>query len=171
MELEIVTRDRWGARQPKSTQFMATPVPHLFIHHTAMNECNDFESCKRMMQSMQNFHMDERGWADIGYNFVIGGDGRVYEGRGWNRVGAHTKGYNKVGIAFTLMGNYTSKAPSELMISTTNKLITLAENQNYVKSDYQLHGHRDACTTECPGDTLYSIIEKWPHFKKGPLPK
>lgn len=72
------------------------------------------------------------GWDDIGYNFVIGGDGCVYEGRGWNRVGAHTKGYNKVGIAFCLMGNYESKAPSQLMLDTTKKLITFAENKVYI---------------------------------------
>ena len=35
-----------------------------------------------------------KGWSDIGYSFLIGGDGRVYEGRGWGRVGAHTYGYN-----------------------------------------------------------------------------
>ena len=38
------------------------------------------------------------GWRDIGYNFVIGGDGHVYEGRGWKVVGAHTSGYNKVHV-------------------------------------------------------------------------
>ncbi|KAG8180785.1 hypothetical protein JTE90_023751 [Oedothorax gibbosus] len=170
-DVELVTRERWDAREPKSTESMATPVPHLFIHHTAMGACNDFESCKQMMQIIQNFHMDDRGWEDIGYNFLIGGDGRVYEGRGWNRVGAHTRGYNRDGIAFCLMGNYVSKAPSELMLNTTKKMVKCAENENYVMSDYQLHGHRDASCTECPGSELYAIIETWPHFKKGPLPK
>ena len=35
------------------------------------------------------------GWDDIGYSFMIGGDGSVFEGRGWDRVGAHTYGFNK----------------------------------------------------------------------------
>ena len=38
------------------------------------------------------------GWSDIGYNFVVGEDGNVYEGRGWNSVGAHTYGYNNRSI-------------------------------------------------------------------------
>ena len=38
------------------------------------------------------------GWSDIGYSFLVGGDGKVYEGRGWNHVGAHTSGYNSEGI-------------------------------------------------------------------------
>jgi hypothetical protein len=42
--------------------------------------------------------MDTNGWADIGYSFGVGEDGRIYEGRGWDRVGAHTSGYNSNGI-------------------------------------------------------------------------
>ena len=38
------------------------------------------------------------GWNDIGYSFLVGGDGKVYEGRGWNHVRAHTSGYNSEGI-------------------------------------------------------------------------
>ncbi len=33
-----------------------------------------------------------RKYCDIGYNFLIGGDGNVYEGRGWDRQGSHTIG-------------------------------------------------------------------------------
>jgi N-acetylmuramoyl-L-alanine amidase len=38
---------------------------------------------------------------DIGYNFLIGEDGNVYEGRGWDEVGDHTFGYN-----FASLGKY-----------------------------------------------------------------
>lgn len=36
---------------------------------------------------VQNYHMDTKGWADIGYNFLVGEDGLAYEGRGWDRLG------------------------------------------------------------------------------------
>ena len=36
------------------------------------------------------------GWPDIGYNYLVGEDGQAYEGRGWNKEGAHTYGYNDV---------------------------------------------------------------------------
>lgn len=38
------------------------------------------------------------GWSDIGYSFVIGEDGNVYEGRGWDTVGAHTLHHNTDGL-------------------------------------------------------------------------
>ena len=39
-------------------------------------------------KQIQNAHMGKK-WNDIGYNFIIGGDGRIYEGRGQHR-GAHS---------------------------------------------------------------------------------
>lgn len=41
---------------------------------------------------MQTYHIESKSWDDIGYNFLVGGDGSVYEGRGWDKQGAHTKG-------------------------------------------------------------------------------
>lgn len=40
------------------------------------------------------------------FRFLIGGDGSVYEGRGWHKVGAHTIGYNKKSIGIALIGNF-----------------------------------------------------------------
>lgn len=40
--------------------------------------------------------MESKNWDDIGYNFLVGGDGEVYEGRGWDKQGAHTKGESAV---------------------------------------------------------------------------
>ncbi|GFR15106.1 peptidoglycan recognition protein 1 [Trichonephila clavata] len=168
--MEIVSRAKWGARESKSNLTMVTPVPHIFLHHTAMRECNNFESCCQMMRTIQNFHMDDRGWDDIGYNFLIGGDGRVYMGRGWDRVGAHTYGFNRIAVAFSLMGDFSHKLPSELMLNATKSLIECAKNENHVISNYKLHGHRDAGCTECPGSAFYNLIKTWPHFEGGPIP-
>jgi N-acetylmuramoyl-L-alanine amidase len=42
--------------------------------------------------------MNVTGWDDIGYNFLIGEDGHVYEGWGPDSIGAHTLGYNAISI-------------------------------------------------------------------------
>ena len=62
---------------------------------------------------MQNYHMDSNGWCDIGYSFAIGGDGEVYEGRGWNHVGAHTYGFNDVGYGVDFIGDFTDHDPTQ----------------------------------------------------------
>ncbi len=62
-------------------------------------------------------------WSDIGYSFLVGGDGKVYEGRGWTRQGAHTYGYNSRSLAVSFMGNFMTTAPSSSMVSAAKTLI------------------------------------------------
>lgn len=53
--------------------------------------------------------MNRRGWTDIGYNFLVGEDGNVYEGRGWGKKGAHSVPFNGKSIGICIIGDYTSK--------------------------------------------------------------
>jgi len=162
-----VTREQWGALPSNLTE-MATPVHHVFIHHTAEQECETQEVCSKLLREMQHFHNVTRNFGDIGYNFLIGGDGYVYIGRNWDKNGRHTKGMNEVSIAFSLMGNFMTKEPNKKMIETTANLIECGLKKGFIAADYQLHGHRDQVCTACPGDKLYAIIKLWPHFVKGP---
>jgi hypothetical protein len=51
-----------------------------------------------MLAKQSNTQNLSPGFTDIGYSFVVGEDGNVYEARGWDAVGAHTYGYNDVGL-------------------------------------------------------------------------
>ncbi|GFO44100.1 peptidoglycan recognition protein [Plakobranchus ocellatus] len=104
------------------------------------------------------------GWDDIGYSFLIGGEGTVFEGRGWDRVGAHTKGYNSVGLGFCLIGNFMDKSPTQIQLNTAKQLLECGVSQGKLRSDYIVRGHRDMVSTTCPGDTLYNIIRSWPQY-------
>lgn len=42
-------------------------------------------------------------------SFLIGGDGSVFEGRGWGVMGAHAKGHNGDSLGIAFMGNFNSK--------------------------------------------------------------
>lgn len=111
-----------------------------------------------------------RGWDDIGYNFLVGGDGKAYVGRGWDRVGAHTLGYNNKSIAICLLGNFMDVEPSQAMLQTAQSLIRCGEDLKQVNRTREIHGHKDQNCTLCPGDKLYAIIKKWQGFVEGPLP-
>lgn len=77
------------------------------VHHGGLkNYCHDEESCSAIARDYQNLHIDRNGWEDIGYNFLIGEDGHVYEGRGWDKVGAHAPGYNFQSIGVCFMGDF-----------------------------------------------------------------
>ncbi|CAL1536977.1 unnamed protein product [Lymnaea stagnalis] len=161
----IITRAEWGARAPKSVTYLSKqPVQYAFIHHSAEHECFDRSSCVAEVKLYQNMHMDDRGWDDIGYSFVIGGDGSVYEGRGWDQLGAHTLGYNDVGLGFCLAGNFMEHLPPTVQMDSAKAMIECGVSLGKISSNYTLRGHRDMKTTLCPGDKLYAEIKTWPHY-------
>ncbi|KAG0438997.1 hypothetical protein HPB47_016792, partial [Ixodes persulcatus] len=62
-------------------------------------------------------------WNDIAFSFLIGGDGSVYEGCGWRRVGAHTFRYDDTSLSFGFIGTYSKKVPNSVMLRTAKRLI------------------------------------------------
>jgi hypothetical protein len=76
------------------------------------------------VRAIYAFHTRSRGWADIGYNFLVDAQGRVYEGRyarayapgetptgedetGRGVIGAHAKGFNQGSMGFSLLGDFS----------------------------------------------------------------
>jgi hypothetical protein len=120
----IVTRAQWGADESlkRSCTRNFYPLQQLFVHHTAGK--NYDSNPKATMRAIYWYHVVRQGWCDIGYNFVIGPDGTVFEGRyarhykpwelhdgessgGRVVAGAHTSGYNSGSLGVSLMGNYS----------------------------------------------------------------
>ncbi|KAK3794040.1 hypothetical protein RRG08_028472 [Elysia crispata] len=162
----IVSRSGWGARAPNYVTYLSQqPVQYAFIHHSASpSECLTRDRCAAAVRSFQNYHMDTRGWADVGYSFLIGGEGTVFEGRGWDRVGAHTGGYNSVGLGFCFIGNFQNQSPPQIQLDAAQRLIDCGVSLGKLRSDYTVRGHRDMSSTDCPGNNLYSIIRGWSHY-------
>ncbi|XP_045194511.2 peptidoglycan-recognition protein SC2-like isoform X1 [Mercenaria mercenaria] len=161
----IVTRAEWGARAP--TQYAgrlpATPK-YMFLHHGASSPCFTKEKCIDKVQGYQNWHMDGHGWNDIGYSFVVGEDGNVYEGRGWDTIGAHTKHYNTVGLAICVIGDFSDHVPNQAALDAVQKMIACGVANNKLVSNYTMLGHRDVGSTACPGTAYYNLIQTWPHY-------
>ncbi|XP_064136963.1 N-acetylmuramoyl-L-alanine amidase [Loxodonta africana] len=171
----IHPRCRWGAapyrHQPTPLKL---PLGFLYVHHTYIPElpCTDFEKCAANMRSMQRFHQDTRGWGDIGYSFVVGSDGYVYEGRGWHRVGAHTLGHNSLGFGVAFVGNYTAELPTDAALRTMrDELPRCALRFGYLRPDYKVLGHRQLVSTHCPGDALFNLLHTWPRFAADVKPR
>ncbi|XP_066498466.1 peptidoglycan recognition protein 6 [Hoplias malabaricus] len=171
----IIPRCMWEAQPYKGTPTMLNlPLPFLYIHHTyePSQPCLTFQQCSRDMRAMQRFHQHDRGWDDIGYSFVAGSDGYLYEGRGWLWQGAHTKGHNSKGYGVSFIGNYTSSIPAKrAMDLVKHQLAKCATDGERLTPDFILHGHRQVVSTLCPGDAFYHEIQSWEHFaevKKNP---
>lgn len=160
----IVSRAEWGARAATSVTYISHPVPRYFVHHSAGASCYNQADCSAMVRGIQNLHMDTNGWSDIGYNFLVGEDGNAYEGRGWDRVGAHATNYNSVALGTCVMGTFMTRNPNAAAMTATQQLISCGISKGKLSSSYSLHGHRDGGCTACPGDTFYATIRTWPRY-------
>ncbi|KAK6185137.1 hypothetical protein SNE40_007433 [Patella caerulea] len=161
---KIITRAEWQARPTRGRSALPGPVQYVFIHHGASGDCFTPDQCAATVRRYQNYHMDSHKWDDIGYSFLVGEDGNAYEGRGWDRVGAHTLGYNTVGLGFCMIGNFMQRLPNKAALNTLKQLIACGVQNGKIQSNYTLRGHRDMGSTSCPGTTFYNLIQTWPHY-------
>ncbi|XP_055851973.1 peptidoglycan-recognition protein LB-like [Episyrphus balteatus] len=163
---KIISRNEWAARQPKGREHIHGPVEYVVVHHSYIPDvCNTTDACKASMRSMQDFHMDDHGWDDIGYNFAVGADGNVYVGRGFGVVGAHAPRYNNKSIGLLLIGNFMEKLPPKPMMEVAQKFIAYAVEHDHVVVNYTLYGHRQVRDTECPGTAFFAQLKFWPHWR------
>lgn len=64
---EIVSREQWGGKTPIVVEYTLIPVKYIIVHHTVTSGCTSLESCSNIVRSIQNFHMDNLEFHDIGY--------------------------------------------------------------------------------------------------------
>ena len=111
---QLVSRSKWGAKMPNgTTPFPHPPATYVVIIHTVTDACDTEASCSAEVREMQKMHMDQH-LSDIAYNFLVGGDGQTYEGRGWDLVGAFARGFNNKSLGIAFIGK-------ALLISTLGK--------------------------------------------------
>lgn len=120
--------------------------------------------CVYNVRIIQSFHIESRHWFDIAYNFLIGGDGSAYVGRGWDHAGSHTKGFNKYSIGIALIGTFSVESPTKYQIEACRKLIALGVQKGKIAKDYKLFPHNAFMSTLSPGETVTDIIRGWPHY-------
>ncbi|XP_037632474.1 peptidoglycan recognition protein 5 [Sebastes umbrosus] len=158
--VNIVSRQQWGAAAPKQKETLKKAAQKVVIHHTALPSCKDQKECMSRLVSIQRGHMNDRGFDDIGYNFLVGGDGTVYEGRGWGVVGAHAKGNNHESLGIAFMGNFTNDTPSAEAMTSVKQLMQSGVCQGFLNSGFSVFGHKDlgSADTECPGGKLHAAL-------------
>ena len=131
----VVTRAGWGADETlRFDRYGTEDWPQAFyapqkftVHHTA--GINDDPDPAATVRAIYRFHAIDRGWGDIGYQFLVDAQGTVYEGRhtdgstttppafdatGKVVQGAHVANHNSANIGISLLGTYTDRRPSVL---------------------------------------------------------
>ncbi|GAB4266705.1 MAG: hypothetical protein Kow0029_00610 [Candidatus Rifleibacteriota bacterium] len=160
----IVSRAAWGARPPKSGYTQHSPQ-RLIVHHSYIPNQSQYKGAASI-RGIQNYHMDDpkTKWNDIGYHFLIGPEGTIYQGRPETVVGAHcSPNTNSVGIC--LIGDYDPGKDPIPPVMENSLLKLLAWLSSYYRIDprVNLYGHCDFSTKSCPGKNVY---DRLPEYKK-----
>ncbi|XP_051017865.1 peptidoglycan recognition protein 1 [Acomys russatus] len=163
----VIPRNEWKAQASGCSTPLQHPVRYVVISHTAGSFCDSPSSCEQQARNVQHYHKNILGWCDVGYNFLVGDDGHIYEGRGWNIKGDHTgPTWNPISIGITFMGNYMNRVPTKRALRAALNLLECGVSQGFLRSNYEVKGHRDVQSTLSPGDQLYEIIQGWPHYRE-----
>ncbi len=184
----IIARSVWasGTQLPRvAPEYGAVKLG--FVHHTENPNGYSAAEVPAMLRAIYAFHRDVNGWNDIGYNFVIDLFGRVFEARAGGIdepvVGAHAGGYNLVSTGVAVLGSFSgtpiSAAARETLerllawklalhgVPARGRVVVRVNPAGAVFSKYpararvslpRIAGHRDADSTECPGNALYGEL-------------
>jgi N-acetyl-anhydromuramyl-L-alanine amidase AmpD len=117
---------------------------------------------------IRRWHVQQRGWRDIGYHWVIGRDGAVAQGRRETEIGAHVEGHNRGTIGICLLGGYGAKADDPFeknftgaQAAATKRLVTEIGGRALIK---KVSGHNDYAAKACPGFTVKGFFAAaWAH--------
>ncbi|CAF1961711.1 unnamed protein product [Rotaria magnacalcarata] len=168
--VSFVDRGEWGAREPFEIQNLTRkPLSFYMIHHESeiATKCYDDDSCIEQVQNIQYNHQNRLDYVDIGYHFLVGENGKVYEGRGWDRQGAHSTGWNKDSFGICIIGNFNTASPNAKTLKAVRSWIECGVERGHVKENYYIITHQQSQSpglTKGPGNGALDIVRKWPRY-------
>lgn len=173
--VEVLRRDRWNAAEVQgSTGLLGNPW-RLTIHHQgAVFSKTDLRSAAETIRAIQKDHQEERGWADIGYHFVVDPAGRVWEARPLQLRGAHAGGgdANRGNVGILVLGNFDVQSPPRKQVEALERLVrALVELLHIAPARIYTHDEVRRLSgfsgTNCPGKNLRPVVEKLRRECKG----
>ena len=163
----IIPRHRWNAAAPiKSRLDPMRGIQRLTIHHSAvLSRKPNARAVAISVRSIQNYHVQENRYGDIGYHFLIDPAGRVWEGRDLRYQGAHAGGTNNEhNVGICLLGNFvpgrSGQYPTSQQVNTMERLVS------WLGSRYAIHRqgvltHKELKPgTACPGSRLQAVVNR-----------
>lgn len=184
----IVTRAQWGAAAvPPRGEATYGDVRMAFVHHTV--NANNYSPAQAagVVLAITRYHRYSNGWKDVGYNFLVDRFGTIYEGRAGGIdqavVGAQAGGWNSISTGVSIIGTFDSAEAPEAAVDAVARLLAwklslhaVPVNGSFTVTSsggsanryragtlvrfQRISGHRDGCSTDCPGNTLYAQLDE-----------
>lgn len=126
-------------------------VDTIYVHHSASPRSTTIAEIRK-------WHL-AKGWVDIGYHFVVDGQGVIHAGRPVEVVGSHVANHNAHSIGICVTGDNTKEA-EVWTADQINGLVTCIALMKSTFGDLRVLGHRDApgAATKCPGLDVRDLL-------------
>jgi len=148
--MRIVSSKDWGMKIKSPLQPLnLSKVDSIALHHMAHPTADIYE--------VERWHLNQ-GWRAFGYNYWVAFNGTIYEGRGYQHMGAGVENQNDHIISIGFQGNYHSGTAGvalsppmpDAQFNAGVELIQWLLGR--VPTIKKIGGHRDFMATVCPGD-------------------
>lgn len=131
------------------------PVHELCFHTSATTKSWMLnKTTHQKVAEIRRWHVEERGWSDIGYHLIIDTDGTITPGRAFSRIGAGVAGHNRGVIHVCLIGGHGGASTDRFrdhysLLQFTSAMYVIADVG--MKTDLKLlSGHNDYANKGCP---------------------
>lgn len=124
-------------------------IKEIIIHCSATPEGKNYT-----VDDIRRWHK-QQGWSDIGYHYVIGRHGELWEGRDVDVQGAHCAegGHNRYSIGVCYIGGVAFDGKTAKDTRTLQQKAVMLQLLTDLKKLYpqaKIYGHRDFSSKACP---------------------
>jgi hypothetical protein len=156
---QVEPRSSWGARTSRCSSSLGK-VYRMALHHTESPTVDSLSPEARLRQ-IQSYHMDVKGWCDIGYHYLVSRDGRIWQGRPVEKLGSHAGGANTGNVGISVMGKHDTTPVTDVQVAAIARLVrNVAERSGLAITRSVVKGHREYKSTSCPGDRLLGQLDE-----------
>ena len=157
----VIRRSNWtraGVARPNEI-FQLRTVTRITIHHEGVTPftTTSEDATRQRLEIIRRGHVTVRGWADIGYHYLIDPAGRIWEGRSVQYQGAHVKDQNEGNLGVMVIGNFEKQTPNAAQTSTLTRFVA-SQMRQYRVPVSRVFTHRELAPTECPGRSLQQYL-------------
>ncbi|XP_054281573.1 peptidoglycan recognition protein 1-like [Macrosteles quadrilineatus] len=142
---KLVCRDVWeGGNLPVESRPLKTPLRGLILSYTEQKRCKTKDECIERVREVQQLARKE-GKPDTQLNFLVGGDGYVYECMGWHHyLPEHVKMIKggerlygrSIEVAFI---DKNSNAPTDGMQRGLSRVVTMGLTEKFLVENFTFH--------------------------------
>lgn len=123
-------------------------IKEIIIHCSATREGQDIP-----VETIKDWHVNGRGWSDIGYHFYIDIKGDIFKGRDIAKIGAHCSGHNRnsIGICYCGGVEQDGRTPKDTRTEKQKEgLLAVLRTLKAMYPNAVIHSHNDFANKACP---------------------